>query len=103
MKINDLETFVVATPPPHRGGRVWIFVKLTTDNGITGFGEVYQIPFHPMTVAKMIEDYGQTYVIGEDPFQIERLCRSIYYGEGYERLVAHQHPDHAVLGIMSAS
>ena len=56
MKIIDLETFVVATPPPHRGGRVWIFVKLTTDNGISGFGEVYQIPFHPLTVATMIKD-----------------------------------------------
>ena len=102
MKIIDLETFVVATPPPHRGGRVWIFVKLTTDNGISGFGEVYQIPFHPLTVATMIKDYGETYVIGEDPFQIEKLWRSIYYGEGYERLVAHQHPDHTVLGILSA-
>ena len=58
MKIIDLETFVVATPPPHRGGRVWIFVKLTTDNGISGYGEVYQIPFHPLTVATMIEDCG---------------------------------------------
>ena len=38
MKITDVETFVVATPPPHRGGRVWIFVKLTTDNGLVGYG-----------------------------------------------------------------
>lgn len=102
MKINDVDTFVVATPPPHRGGRVWIFVKLTTDNGLVGYGEVYQIPFHPLTVASMIEDLAQTYAVGEDPFQIERLWRHVYYGEGYESKIAHQHPDHAVLGILSA-
>ena len=102
VKITDVETFVVATPPPHRGGRVWIFVKLTTDNGLGGYGEVYQVPFHPLTVARMIEDFGATYVVGEDPFQIERLWRRVYYGDGYERLVAHQYPDHSVLGILSA-
>ena len=102
MKITDIETFVVATPKPHRGGRVWIFVKLTADNGLYGYGEVYQVPFHPLTVAKMIEDFGDTYVIGEDPFQIERLWRRVYYGEGHERMVNHQHPDHSVLGILSA-
>lgn len=102
MKITDVETFVVATPPPHRGGRVWIFIKLTTDNGLVGYGEVYQIPFHPLTVARMIEDLAETYAVGEDPFQIERLWRHVYYGEGYESKIAHQHPDHAVLGILSA-
>lgn len=102
MQIKDVETFVVATPPPHRGGRVWIFVKLTTSNGIAGYGEVYQIPFHPLTVARMIEDLAETYAVGEDPFQIERLWRHVYYGEGYESKIAHQHPDHAVLGILSA-
>ncbi len=102
MKITDVETFVVATPPPHRGGRCWIFVKLTADNGIHGYGEVYQVPFHPLTVASMIEDFGETYAVGRDPFQIERLWRHAYYGDGYERLVAHQHPDHAVLGVLSA-
>jgi galactonate dehydratase len=102
MKITDVETFVVATPPPHLGGRVWIFVKLTTDNGLVGYGEVYQIPFHPLTVATMIEDLAATYAIGEDPFQIERLWRRVYYGEGYESKIVHQHPDHTVLGILSA-
>jgi|TARA_B110000259_G_scaffold188451_1_gene247610 galactonate dehydratase len=102
MKITDVETFVVATPPPHLGGRVWIFVKLTTDNGLVGYGEVYQIPFHPLTVAAMIEDLAETYAVGEDPFQIERLWRRVYYGEGYESKIVHQHPDHTVLGILSA-
>ena len=40
MKIAELKTWVVGTPPPHHGGTYWIFLKLTTDNGISGYGEV---------------------------------------------------------------
>ena len=102
MKVASVQTFVVNTPRPHRGGRVWVFVKLTTDGGITGIGEAYKVPFHPRTVARMIEDVVETYLLGNDPFQIERLWRDVYYGEGYESHDHHQHPDHAVLGVLSA-
>ena len=50
------------------------------------------MPFHPLTVATMIEDLAATYAVGEDPFQIERLFRHAYYGEGYESKIVHQHP-----------
>ena len=40
MKITGLETFVVGNPPPHYGGRYFIFVKLVADNGIVGYGEI---------------------------------------------------------------
>ena len=102
MKIETVEPLVVSTPPPHRGGRHWVFVKLVTDDSIEGVGEVYKAPFHPLTVAKLIEDVGATYVVGADPFQIERLWRSVYYGEGYESHDHHQHPDHATMGVLSA-
>ena len=45
MKITDVKTFVVGNPPPHFGGRYWVFVKLTTDSGISGIGEVCSVPF----------------------------------------------------------
>ena len=102
MKISDFKTYVIRTPPPHRGGRTWIFVKLISNDGIEGIGEAYKVPFHPSTVARMIEDVCATYVVGKDPFQIERLWRSVYYGEGYESHDHHQHPDHTVMGILSA-
>ena len=41
MKFADMETFVVANPPPGFGGRYFVFVKLTTDDGIVGYGEHY--------------------------------------------------------------
>ena len=73
MKITDLKTFVVGTPPPHFGGRYWIFVKLTTDTGIDGIGEVYSVPFHPTVVIQMIEDVFERYVHGSDPSAIEKM------------------------------
>jgi L-alanine-DL-glutamate epimerase-like enolase superfamily enzyme len=47
MRIPDLRTFVVGNPPPHFGGRYFVFLKLVTDAGIEGVGEVYGVPFAP--------------------------------------------------------
>ncbi len=102
MKIAEIKTFVVGTPPPHRGGQNWVFVKLTTDGGVEGIGEAYQVSFHPNTVARLIEEIGERYVVGTDPFKIERLWRTVYYGEGFEQRQHHQHPDQTVMGILSA-
>ena len=45
MKITDHKIYVVVSPPPHQGGPYFIFLKLTTDDNIEGFGEVYGVPF----------------------------------------------------------
>jgi galactonate dehydratase len=95
MKITGFKTFVVANPPPHFGGLYWIFVKLVTDSGIEGVGEVYSVPFHPDVVAKMIEDVCERCVVGSDPFKIERLWR-IVYSSGYT-----QRPDTSLMGVLS--
>ena len=95
MKITDVKTYVVGNPPPSFGGRYWVFLKLTTDSGIEGFGEVYSVPFHPHTVARMIEDVCDRYVIGWDPFKIERLWR-IIYSSGFTL-----RPDVSVMGVLS--
>ena len=39
MKLKDIKTFVVGNPPPHYGGRYFVFVKLLTDDNIAGLGE----------------------------------------------------------------
>lgn len=95
MKIADLKTFVVGNPPPHEGGRYFIFLKLITDEGIEGLGEVYSVPFHPHVVEKMIADVFARVVEGRDPFDIERLWR-VVYASGYT-----QRPDTSVAGILS--
>ena len=78
MKIADVKTFVVGNPPPHFGGRYFIFLKLTTDTGIEGVGEVYTATFGPHLVAKMVEDVCARHVIGMDPFHIEAMWRRTY-------------------------
>ena len=96
MKITDVKTYVVENPPPHYGGLYWVFIKLTTDNGVEGIGEAYSVPFHPQIVARMIEDVCERYVMGSDPFKIERLWR-IIYSSGYT-----QRSDLSIMGVLSA-
>ena len=95
MRIADVKTYVVANPPPHHGGAYFVFLKLTTDDNIEGFGEVYGVPFHPRRVAQLIEDVVERYGLGWDPFRIESLWR-IVYSSGYT-----QHPDLSLVGVLS--
>jgi galactonate dehydratase len=96
VKLKDIRTFVVGNPPPHYGGRYFVFVKLVTDQGVEGVGEAYCVPFHPRLVAKMIEDVFERYVCGEDPHNIEKIWRRVY-SAGFT-----QHPDLVLMGVLSA-
>ena len=95
MKVVDIKTFVVGNPPPRFGGRYWIFLKLTTDSGIVGYGEVYTATFSPHIVEQMIVNVAERHVIGQDPSQIETMWRRVY-GRGYAG-----RPDLTLGGIMS--
>ena len=95
MKITDVKTYVVGNPPPHFGGRYFVFLKLTTDNGIEGFGEVYTATFGPHVVASMVEDVCARHVIGKDPFKIETMWRNVY-GRGYSL-----RPDLSLVSVLS--
>jgi 2-dehydro-3-deoxyphosphogalactonate aldolase len=96
MRIQAVQTFVVGNPPPHRGGRNWVFLKLLTDEGLAGYGEAYAVPFNPRTVVHLIEDVGERLVVGADPFRTELLWRTLY-SSGYA-----QHPDLTTMGVLSA-
>jgi galactonate dehydratase len=96
MKLSDIKTFVVGNPPPHNGGRYFVFVKLTTDGGVEGIGEAYCVPFDPHLVARMIEDVFERYARNCDPHDIESLWRRVY-SAGFT-----QHPDLTLMGVLSA-
>lgn len=96
MKFTDVETFVVGNPPPGYGGRYFVFVKLSTDTGATGWGEVYSPPFSPDTVAALVADVFDRRVKGTDPFRIEERTR-LLYSLGFT-----QRPDVTIGGIISA-
>jgi galactonate dehydratase len=95
VKVVDVRTFVVGNPPPRAGGRYFIFVKLTTDHGVSGIGEVYVATFSPHVVARMVEDVAARHVVGHDPFHIEAMWRAVY-GRGYGL-----RPDITLVGVLS--
>ena len=84
MKVVDLKTMVVENEPPYRGGRYWLFLEIKTDEGITGIGErvtgntlakgLVDLKSH----VSLIEEMGRQYVIGENPFNIERIWDRMY-------------------------
>ncbi len=96
MKIADVKTMVVGNPPPGMGGKYFIFVKLTTDGGVVGWGEAYNASFGPHVTARMIEDCAERYLVGRDPHDIETFFRNAY-SSGFT-----QRPDAAVMGCVSA-
>ena len=96
MTLKDIKTFVVGNPPPHYGGRYFVFVKLITNQKVEGIGEAYCVPFHPDLVAKMLEDVFDRYLRGEDPHNIEKMWRRVY-SAGFT-----QHSDLTMMGVLSA-
>lgn len=95
MKITDIKTWAVANPSPQKGGAYWIFLKLTTDDGIVGYGEVYGVPFGPSVVCRMIEDVVERYVLGRSPFETETLWRLMFSSAFTQR------PDISMGGVIS--
>jgi len=96
MKITDVKTFVVGNPPPGIGGKYFIFVKLTTDGGVVGYGEAYNATFSAHVTARMIEDMAERYLVGRDPHDIESFFRRCY-SSGFT-----QRPDVSGMGCFSA-
>ena len=95
MKITGLKTFITGNPSPFAGGRYFIFLKLVTDNGIEGVGEVYSASFAPKVVEAMIRDIFEYHLLDTDPFRIETFWRNAY-GRGYS-----QRPDISLMGVIS--
>ena len=73
MKIVSLEIFVV---PPR-----WLFLKITTDVGIVGWGEPV-VEGRAHTVAAAVEEFSD-YLIGKDPRLIEDHWNVLYRGGFY--------------------
>jgi galactonate dehydratase len=73
MKITKLELFKV---PPR-----WLFLKVETDEGITGWGEPVVEGKADTVHAAVLE--MQDYLIGQDPMRIEDLFQVLYRGGFY--------------------
>jgi galactonate dehydratase len=78
MKITRLETFLT-----HAGLRNYLFVRLTTDKGLTGIGEA-SLEWQERAVQSLLQDWVEEQILGLDPFDIEAiiggLIRDQYQG-----------------------
>ncbi|MFD1195497.1 mandelate racemase/muconate lactonizing enzyme family protein [Seohaeicola saemankumensis] len=95
MKLGDLDIIVTAPPAPGWGGRYWIFVKITTDTGIVGWGECYASTVGPDAMRAVIGDVFSRHMQGENPENIEKMFRRVY-SSGFT-----QRPDLTVMGAFS--
>lgn len=73
MKITRLTTLVV---PPR-----WLFLKIETDEGVTGWGEPV-IEGRAQSVAAVVEELAD-YLVGRDPRNVEDLWTVMYRGGFY--------------------
>jgi galactonate dehydratase len=73
MKIRSLELFKV---PPR-----WLFLKITTDDGIAGWGEPV-VEGRANTVRTAVEELSE-YLVGKDASHIEDLWQVLYRGGFY--------------------
>ena len=79
MKIVELKTIVIENIKPYRGGTKWLFIQLVTDQGIVGLGE--RPTAHATNLAPQItlfHELADAFLIGENPFNIEKLWQNIY-------------------------
>lgn len=71
MKITDIRTFVVDCFRTN-----WVFVKVYTDEGLTGVGEG-TLEYKEKALCGAVE-HIKSYLLGKDPCQIERHYHAIY-------------------------
>jgi galactonate dehydratase len=86
MRVTHLDVF-----PVNAGWRTWVFVRLGTDTGLTGWGEATLV-FADAAVLGALEDLRE-FVIGIDPMRIEefwstRFYRTIFHGPPFYSALA---------------
>ena len=78
MKVARLDTFLT-----NAGLRNYLFLRLSTDTGLTGLGEA-SLEWQEKTVQTLIHEWVEERVLGTDPFDVERvvggLIRDQYQG-----------------------
>jgi len=71
MKVTEITAHLMGVPGP--GGlapsRNWIFVRVETDEGVTGVGEA-TTEYHEHAVVAMIEQHLAPLLIGQDPTRV---------------------------------
>jgi galactonate dehydratase len=74
LKVTDLKTFIVNRGGPNANN--YVFVKIYTNQGITGLGEG-SVTSKEATVATAIQEHHR-YLVGRDPTDIEMHWQAMY-------------------------
>lgn len=74
------EVFAVANPEPRVGGPAWLFVRLDTDAGISGYGEIFTSSLftRPLTTARIVAEFVEDFVVGRRAVDRELIYLSAY-------------------------
>lgn len=94
MLLQSVKTWVT-TPTNGIGGSFWVFLKITTDDGVEGIGECYGVPVSGDIACRMVEDTFERFFAGTDPHRVETLFRRVY-SAGFT-----QRPDVSMMGVFS--
>ncbi|MBQ7246698.1 MAG: mandelate racemase/muconate lactonizing enzyme family protein [Lachnospiraceae bacterium] len=114
MKITDIETIIVRQPDGITligdGTQDTVVIKVHTDEGITGVAEVDSAPFVVKAIIEMPASHTacqglRDLVVGEDPFDVEKIWNKMYefaYYHGRAAAVIHAMSgiDNAIWDIM---
>ena len=75
MKITSVRAIPASGPQGPNTNRNYVYVKIETDEGITGWGEATS---GPLAVVTMIDEFGET-LVGKDPMEIEKHWQTLYH------------------------
>jgi L-alanine-DL-glutamate epimerase-like enolase superfamily enzyme len=78
VKISGIEIFEINPAEIVGPGRTWLFVRVDTDEGISGWGEATNSGAGSNTLIKTAIDLITPDLVGEDPADIERLWHKMF-------------------------
>ena len=78
--VAGAEVFAVANPEPRVGGPAWLFVRLDTDAGVSGYGEIFTSSLftRPLTTARIVAEFVDDFVVGRRAADRELIYLSAY-------------------------
>jgi 2-dehydro-3-deoxyphosphogalactonate aldolase len=95
MKIEKLEYYPVKIRTNGGGGVYWFMLKLTTDTGVEGWGEIIWNPFDADTLGLMCRDFFRSYVKGQNPFNVEKIYLKAFF------VLCKSHSNLSSMGLIS--
>lgn len=95
MKITEVKYYPIKIRNNAKGGVYWFLLKMETDEGISGWGEMIWNAYSPKTLSMMVSDIAKNFFIGENPFNVEKLFLKAFFVQ------CKAHTDLATQGILS--